>query len=131
MRHMFVDGRYLMERLRRWSERLTGGDEIELNYESFLHPYDKTFYYDALPPQRDKGLAASLGHGDGRCARQTIDSEMAFCRQDTAWSSARCRRQAARASSSAGIFIVAKLEKVSEIAYGRTIRSPWRMAPQV
>lgn len=39
--------------------------------------------------------------------------------------------QPARAPSNAEILIVAKLEKVSEIAYGRTMRSPWRMAPHV
>lgn len=38
---------------------------------------------------------------------------------------------AERASSKAAIFMVAKLEKVSDIAYGNTIRSPWRKAPQV
>ena len=40
-------------------------------------------------------------------------------------------RQIESACKSAAIFMVAKLEKVSEIAYGRTIRSPWRIAPQV
>ena len=40
-------------------------------------------------------------------------------------------RQIERACKSAAIFMVAKLEKVSEIAYGRTMRSPWRIAPQV
>ena len=44
---------------------------------------------------------------------------------------ARGRFQPARASSNAEILIVAKLQKVSEIAYGRTTRSPWRMAPHV
>jgi len=39
--------------------------------------------------------------------------------------------QAARASSNTAILMVAKLEKVSDTAYGSTIRSPWRSAPQV
>ena len=56
MAYMFVDGRYLTERLRTWSDRLTDGDEIELDYNQFLRGAEKTFYYDALPTQRDKEL---------------------------------------------------------------------------
>ena len=66
-----------------------------------------------------------------------------LCRQEPATRSIRAeldrklrfdtchRRQAVRAVRSAAILIVAKFENVSEIAYGRTIRSRWRMAPQV
>ena len=42
-----------------------------------------------------------------------------------------CPSQPARAWSNAAILMVAKLEKVSDTAYGRTILSPWRSAPQV
>ena len=54
MSYLFVDGRYLTEQLRRWSERLTDRVEIELDYPQFFAGFDKAFYYAALPTQMDK-----------------------------------------------------------------------------
>ncbi len=39
--------------------------------------------------------------------------------------------QPVRVCKSAETFIVAKFEKLSDTAYGKTILSPWRKAPHV
>lgn len=50
--YLFVDGAYLRKCLEKWSTAFFNGDEMELDFTSFASSFQKTFYYDCLPPRK-------------------------------------------------------------------------------
>jgi len=51
--YLFVDGAYLRKCLEKWSTAFFNGDEMELDFTSFASGFQKTFYYDCLPPRKN------------------------------------------------------------------------------
>lgn len=49
IKYLFIDGACLDDILTRIGNDFFNGDKVELRYEFLGHPYDKVFYYDALP----------------------------------------------------------------------------------
>jgi uncharacterized LabA/DUF88 family protein len=54
--YLFVDGAYLRRHLDEWSRDFFSGACIELDFAQFAHGFQKTFYYDCLPPRIDGEL---------------------------------------------------------------------------
>lgn len=52
-KYLFVDGGYWRETLKRFSERYFPGEMILLDYKIMTHPFQKTFYYDCLPKEKE------------------------------------------------------------------------------
>ncbi len=50
--YLFVDGAYLRKHLEEWSRDFFSGVRIELDFAQFAHGFQKTFYYDCLPPKK-------------------------------------------------------------------------------
>src|SRR5215204_510692 len=51
--YVYIDGGYLRDQLKSYSERYFGGSRIELRYDHFFTKFQEKFYYDCLPPQKD------------------------------------------------------------------------------
>jgi uncharacterized LabA/DUF88 family protein len=52
--YLFVDGAYLREHLDEWSKDFFSGERIELDFAQFASGFQKTFYYDCLPPKNKR-----------------------------------------------------------------------------
>ena len=49
--YLFVDGGYLRKHLDEWSRVFFSGARIEVDFNQVARGFQKTFYYDCLPPQ--------------------------------------------------------------------------------
>lgn len=54
--YLFVDGAYLRGHLEEWSRDFFAGGRMDLDFAQFARGFQKTFYYDCLPPKH-KGEA--------------------------------------------------------------------------
>jgi hypothetical protein len=54
--YLFVDGAYLRRHLDEWSRDFFSGARIELDFAQFARGFQKTFYYDCLPPKKKAEL---------------------------------------------------------------------------
>jgi uncharacterized LabA/DUF88 family protein len=54
--YLFVDGAYLRRHLDEWSRDFFSEARIELDFAQFAHGFQKTFYYDCLPPKNKSEL---------------------------------------------------------------------------
>jgi len=51
--YLFIDGAYLRECLNDKVNKFFNGDQIELDYTQVSRSFQKTFYYDCLPPNKN------------------------------------------------------------------------------
>ena len=53
IQYLFIDGGCLRETLDDYSQRFFDNDKIEFDYERLGREYQKVFYYDSPPPQKN------------------------------------------------------------------------------
>lgn len=55
--YLFIDGAYLRNRLDEWAKDFFSGIHIDLDFAQFARGFQKTFYYDCLPPRKKDEMA--------------------------------------------------------------------------
>jgi uncharacterized LabA/DUF88 family protein len=70
-KYIYIDGGYLRQRLQKYSDRYFSGEAVELDFLQLCSGYEKKFYYDCLPGQRN-------GESDGDYAARKEQVQSLF-----------------------------------------------------